>query len=337
MTHDTRTTDEIERDIALDRSRMSSTIDDLQKKFSVDAIVDDLGHMARDLGDDLGHTISRTVGRNPAAMVVIGIGLAWLVLGASRNTSHGDPVLRSGHRSADQRGGASGRAVPAHDGAWFGGSQRRQTGNGSAHSSATLNGGAWMMDRAKTAAADTASSVADTASDLSDWLSHGLDDLSEAAKARVISARRAAHDAQDASEAVMRRGAGAAADLFRDQPLVVGALAVAFGAALGSMLPHSKLEDDTMGAHSDQLFRDAQAIYREERDKAMAMLGGAAGDVKEEMADIGTDLKEEAADALPEGKTVAAVVADRATEAGKRVYDSAKDRAASSQPGSRPS
>lgn len=338
MTHETRTADDIERDIADERSQMSNTINDLQKKFSVDAIADDLGHMVRDLGDDFGRTVSRTVGRNPAAMVVVGAGLAWLILGASRNTSVNQTDARSRRNSGSPRqfetwGNDPLRAERAteealnEDGAWFGAGRRKRNSGDSAsqRSYGTPNGATSMMERAKDAVSDASSSVGHAASDLSDRLSHGLEDLSEAAKTRVISARRAAHDARDASEAAMHRGATAASDIFREQPLVVGALAVAIGAALGSLLPHSKIEDDTMGESSDRLFREAQEVFREERDKAMAVVKGAASDVKDEIRDIRSDLKSEAADVLPEDKTIGDVVVNRAADATSRVYKNAKN------------
>ena len=39
MTNDTRTADDIERDIEAERTRMSGTINELQRKFSVEGIV----------------------------------------------------------------------------------------------------------------------------------------------------------------------------------------------------------------------------------------------------------------------------------------------------------
>lgn len=340
MTHNNRTADEIERDIANERAQMSDTFKDLQQRFSVDAITDDLGHMVREFGDDLGRTISKTVGRNPAAMIVVGAGLAWLVLGANRNLSDSHGSARSNNRrNHTQRGDPVDNLAPDDENSWYGDEQtwrnRLHQGGGFSHNRENSNGSTGMMDRAKHAVSDAAEGASDKASDLADRLSHGLDDLSEAAKARVMSARRAAHDARDASEAAMNKGTEAAADMFREQPLVAGALALAFGAAVGSMLPHSRLEDGTMGKHSDQLFNDAQDIYREERNRAMAVVKGVARDVKDEFSDVGSDLKSEAKDVMPDGKSIADVVIDRASEASKRIYDSAKDNAASSQTDSR--
>jgi hypothetical protein len=81
MTHDTRTADEIERDIQRERAQMSDSINNLQEKFSVDSIVNDLGNMFRAQGEDLSRTFSQTVGRNPAAVALVGVGLAWLIIG----------------------------------------------------------------------------------------------------------------------------------------------------------------------------------------------------------------------------------------------------------------
>ncbi len=339
MTHNFRTADDIERDIENERAQLSDRFNDLHQKFSVDAITDDLGHMARELGDDLGHMLRRTVGRNPAAMVVVGAGLAWLALGTNRNLSgRHDPARSGNRRNFGQRSGSD-RYAAEDDQSWDSDRHARSSSqsSGTSNGRGTLNGATAMMGRAKHAMSDTAGGITDTASDYFDRLSHGLEDLSDAAKERVISARRAAHDAREASEAAMSKGSAAAADMFKDQPLVAGALALAFGAAIGSMLPHSRMEDDAMGAQSDQLFLDAQNIYREERDRAMAVIKGVARDVKDEFSDIGSDLKSEAREMMPDDTTVADVVVDRATEAGKRVYDNAKDTAASSQPDSRKS
>lgn len=334
MTHDTRTSDDIEREISKERSQLSSSMNALQQKFSGDAIVDDLGHIVRDLGGDVSRTLRQTVGRNPAAVAVVGVGLAWLFLGGNRSQSsqsadaRSDPGFASQRHSSqwDSGGLPTDRAREGtlyDDSAWFrdGPSARGRGGHAASHR------GNGMFANASAAVGDATNSMSHAASDLTEQLSHGLHDLSDKAKARVLAARRAAHDARQSSGAAMGARTEAATDFFKEQPLVVGALAVAFGAAIGSMLPHSRMEDDTMGASSDQLYRDAQAVFREERDKAMAVVKGAAHDVQDEMSDIGSDLRSEAEELLPEDKNLGAAVVDRAADAATRVVDGAKDRA----------
>ncbi len=345
MTSDTRTSEEIERDITDERAQLTDTISDLQKKFSVEGIMNDVGTMVRDQGGDFGRSVSDTVGRNPAAVVLVGVGLAWLFLGKDRKHadsptySHSSGQVFVNNRARPSPTRWDDRALPADrmdesawpdDCAWYDGPAandprlRGSDGRGRAHH-ASANGGSGngMMKSVRDAArsagdrlSGAASDMGEATSDMTDRLSHGLDDLSEEAKSRVVAARRAAHETRLSSGDAMRRGSRHASDFYRDQPLVVGALAVAMGAAIGGMLPSSRVEDDAMGDSSDRFFDEAQDVLREEREKAKAVLRTAASDAKDEMQDAKQDMK-------AAGDTVA----DRASEAAERVAEGAKDEA----------
>lgn len=303
MTSNSRTADEIERDIVGERAAMSDTINDLQDKFSINAIVNDLSEMARVQGGDLGRTISDTVSRNPTAVVMTTVGLAWLFLGQGRKTKErrsGDDWYDAGRRPMDD------------------GYQSQK-----AHQQTTAHD---VMDRIRASAA----SVGIAASDLTERLSHGLENLSDDAKSRVLAARHNAYEARQSSQAAMKKGANAASGFFDDQPLVMGALAMAAGAAIGGLMPHSRMEDNAMGAASDQLYADAQALYREERDKAVTAAKVAATDVKDEVKDAADDLK----GLVPEDKNIGQVIVDRTAEAAKRVVDHATGSASGKPKGS---
>ncbi len=342
MKNDNRSSDEIEREIVHERAQMSDTIDDLQKKFSVEAIVSDVRDMFRGQGADLGRAISQTVGRNPAAVVLVGVGLAWLFLGQNGKPTANATVRQSGQASGRRDGQFPSTRQDNNDRYWYGDSQISGNRHSPGRGGEGETQGQWGADEASTGVTgsirDAAATVGDTArhaatslghtaSDLTQRLSEGLHDLSDEAKARVVSARRAAHEARVSSEALMKRGSRGATDFFEDQPLVVGALAVALGAAIGSALPHSRLEDETMGESSDQLFADAQAMFREERDKAMAVVKSAARDVKDEIGQMGSDLRSEVGDMLPDNKNLGDTIVDRTTNAASRVIEGAKDEA----------
>lgn len=342
MINDTRTADDIERDIEEERAQMSGTINDLQKKFSVEGIVSDIGAMFRDQGGDAGRYISETVGRNPFAVALVGAGLAWLILGKGRSTSAASP-----RKDRDTSYGGNwgrtftmgrnpGEAVEDGDRSWFDDygmaenqRPRPQRAGGPMNVAADAANGVMGALRSGAGAvvdavSSAAGSVRDSAMDLTDRLSSGTEGLSEEAKARVLAARRMAHDARDASQQALHEGGRMAANLFTDQPLVIGALAVAVGAGLGSLLPHSQIEDDALGAHSDRMFADAQRVFREERDKAMAVVKAAATEATGALKDTGSEL----ADLLPDGKTAGNVIVDHITDAAARVTNTAKDEAA---------
>jgi hypothetical protein len=113
-------------------------------------------------------------------------------------------------------------------------------------------------------------------------------------------------------------------NLFSDQPLVMGALAIAVGAAIGGLLPHTQIEDDALGATSDRLFAEAQRVFREERQKAMQVIKAAATEATGALKDTGAEL----ADLLPAGKTAGNVIVDQISDAARRVSNTAKEEAA---------
>lgn len=326
MTNDTRSTDEIERDIESERAQMTGSINDLQKKFSVDAIVTDLGSMFRGQGGNLTRSFTETVGRNPTAVALVGVGLAWILLGQGRtDPAHAQtwsPSRRKASRQSPPIGRGQGSRMvytPRDDSTesdtdqnWFHDFESNTPAewdqadtDHSGETSGLLDGvrdGAAAMAGAVSQAAGA---VRATAVDLTDRLAHGTEGFTDEAKARVLAARRLAHDARTASKVTIARGGRAVTNLFEEQPLAVGALAVAFGAALGGALPHSRIEDQAMGADSDRLFADAQRVFHEEREKATALLKSAATDAKAATEDAGATFADRVFDGKPAGEAIA--------------------------------
>ncbi len=81
MSTDTRTPDEIERDIEHERAALTHTIDDLQDRFSFEGVVNQIGEQLRENGGDISRTVGRSVRENPMALALTGVGLAWLIFG----------------------------------------------------------------------------------------------------------------------------------------------------------------------------------------------------------------------------------------------------------------
>ena len=98
----------------------------------------------------------------------------------------------------------------------------------------------------------------------------GLDSLPEAARARVLKARRAALSAQDKVEAYTRRAAARTRTFHHQQPLAVGALALGLGALIGALLPATRREDEILGRERDALMRKAQQALETEMGKLAA-------------------------------------------------------------------
>lgn len=79
-----KTPQEIEREIEVEREQLASSLDALTDKFSVDNMVRTVSDQASQHGGEVATNLMRTVKSNPAAAVLAGVGIAWLIASSSR-------------------------------------------------------------------------------------------------------------------------------------------------------------------------------------------------------------------------------------------------------------
>lgn len=362
MTSDTRSPKEIEREIEEQRSDLTSNLEDLQDKFSIDTVVRQIGDQFREHGGDMGRSISNQVKANPIPLALTGIGLAWLMFGSAsqpqprRHTSDDSAEDRYSSAEREFRRTREARGLPytppttystdhsASEPSWA-----RDDDDSSASVGERLSGSAGAVkdktagatqsakdglasasasvgdaaSSAKSAVGDAAQSAKQSLSTAGSRIAEGTEALTEEGRKRVIAARQKAVEMRRSAARSMSQGTDAAADLYDRQPLVMGALALAVGAALGGALPRTKTEDDLMGAQSDDLFDQAERILEEEKAKALSV----TDTVKEEVRDIAAETKADLDSGAPGDKSAVEAVGDKAKSAAKRVADKAKSEA----------
>ncbi|WP_157057456.1 hypothetical protein [Loktanella sp. 3ANDIMAR09] len=169
---------------------------------------------------------------------------------------------------------------------------------------------------------DTASETNSRIDDLRHRLAEGTEHLSDAARARVIAARERAVRAQRSARRTMHDGSDAATDLFDRQPLVIGALAFALGAAVAALLPKTRTENSYLGAQRDALMDEAERIFQEESSRARAALDTAQTEMTSAARDV-TDTAARAARSAVDDATEAAK--DAAHEVETKARSSAKE------------
>lgn len=181
--------------------------------------------------------------------------------------------------------------------------------------------------RAGQGAADAGRSASDRAARMRDSLAEGTQDLSDAARARVIDARARFIDARRRADRAARDyaswGADGVSDFIEKQPLVAGALALAVGAALAGSLPRTRREDEMFGEKSDQLYDEAERIFRRERAKVEDVARAAA----DEARTIVDEKHRQADESAPGRKSAVEAASDEVRTASERIADRAKEEA----------
>lgn len=224
---------------------------------------------------------------NPLAAALIGGGALWLLIGNDKLKSAASSVSAATAPLADM--GARGQRAAASTLEKGYDSVRDRASRMQDEASRGFHEG---LRHARSAASDAMSGTADTLSDRFDEGTSGAremwDRLSE-----VMPRKETLAQAQSSLS-----------DLFERQPLVLGAVGLAIGAAMAGALTKSGLEDEWIGEASDSLKADLSA-----RAGAVSQSVGEASDtMKAELGDAGAEF------------------VDRVKQAGRDAMDSAQEK-----------
>lgn len=239
-------TNRIERDLEATRARLDATIGALQQKLSPGQLLDQsLAYLKDSGGGEFAGNLKHNVQANPMPVALIGVGLAWLMMGG--NGQKQPPAYTWPGDGASASRGLFDRAESAAA------SVRRSASETAEAFEARVH-----------AAKGTALGISQNVGESIGAFGARIDDAMQSAKAGSQAA--VDHVRQTAASAVegARDSAGRAAGYLQDQPLLLGALGVSVGALLAAVLPPSKAEDQLLGSLRDDL-----------RDKAGEVAGAA--------------------------------------------------------------
>jgi hypothetical protein len=188
---------------------------------------------------ETGSSIGNTVWRNPIPFALFGLGLGMLIVKRVRNADGG--TMRSSGRESDRDMGY-GMATPRYSG------MARQYGAPGEYAGAARQYGA-----------SNRGALRDTAIGLMHGTGETVSNLGHRAKEGALSARRG-----------FQR-------LVHENPLAVGAAAVAVGAAVGLALPSTRIEQEYMGEASEKIVDKAQQAARDAMDRVKSAAQGETG------------------------------------------------------------
>lgn len=266
--------DHIQDGIEAERAELEQKLSALNDHVSVEALTAEAGQHLRAASGDVVQKLLERFGRNaqshPLAVAAVGAGVSWLLSGAGARSSDPEPVMR---RSM----GAYNGPKPAE-----GDPDRDTPVMVATHSTKRPPE---MLERvhdrasdALGAAQDQLSDLRQQANDMRSRIAEGTEELSAEARARVIAAREKALEVAQASGRKMRYAGQAGADFAKDNPLVVGGIALALGAAVAGALymRHSAQTDDNAVADDSDAFSEADRVFEEELARARAVQNTAA-------------------------------------------------------------
>ena len=275
-----RSSAEIEREVEGTRAQLTETLGALRDSASPGQLMDRaVDYLRGSGGADFTRNLGEAVRDNPLPVLLIGAGIGWLLLSGKQDkggsgraepqrllpaptTTSQAEKRRSGAVRVGPAGGdegpplaerASSAAGAARERAGAAVEGVRDAASGMAEQAGDAVGGAYR------AAADIAGSMAE--------------DVGATVRA---AARRAGDLGQEAREQAGRLGGSAQQGLgwlLREQPLVLGALGVALGAAVGAVLPGTRVEDRLMGETSDAAAEKATAAAQQVSSRAQEVAG----------------------------------------------------------------
>jgi ElaB/YqjD/DUF883 family membrane-anchored ribosome-binding protein len=251
----------LERDIDRTRASLGRTVDALERRLSPGELVDQALGMAREHGGEFATNLGRSVRNNPMPVILTGVGLAWMM--ASSNEPR----------------------APVHRSAGYGGYEEwtsDSVGETGSESGGPLKSG---VSSAKSALG----AMGEKASRAKDSLKHSVGSLSDSASEAVSGTSDRMRTQGERMRMQSQRLRSNFETLMEEQPLIVGAIGIALGAALGAAFPRTESEDRLLGETRDSAMRAAKERAAE-----------AYEDVKETAADVVSSARSKGSDSQHE-------------------------------------
>jgi ElaB/YqjD/DUF883 family membrane-anchored ribosome-binding protein len=311
--------EQIRAQIEATRSQMGETIDAIQEKLSLSNITEQVketvsehitsavetakdavygatigkagdfmqnvgksfGDMTGNMGEslsDAGTSVYRTARRNPLPFALIAAGVGLLIL-QNRRSGNGGSYARSYRYDYD----AGNYIDEGNESYSTGGKNRRQKSTLNTASKKVSNAASSAYEGVTGAASSAYSGVSDAANSAYQGLTSAAGTAYEQVGNVGTQARRVAGQAQDQYEYYLE-----------ENPLAVGAVALAVGAAVGFMLPSTSYEGALMGEYRDNLVQKASDAARDAYGKVQQVASEVGGKVQEVAGEAIRTAREEA-------------------------------------------
>jgi ElaB/YqjD/DUF883 family membrane-anchored ribosome-binding protein len=267
-----RSSTEIESDIRQTRGRMDATLDEIGNRLSARSLLNsaldwwesrNTGTRSGGAAKDTYETIALRVKENPIPALLVGAGVAWMIIDATtgydkKTEADSGPAISKGMRS----GGA-----PDSPSEYLGDPREySDSGPGVAESVKST------LENAKQSATEVAGAAKEKVSALGEAANEAAEEVSRRAQKAYQEGRSTTVKIGRSIESGYRSSAEQLENAMEEYPLAVGIGFAALGALIGVLLPRTRREDELLGEHSDQLVEATKEKGQEllERGKVVA-------------------------------------------------------------------
>jgi hypothetical protein len=233
-----KSAEEVEREVEATRGSIDRTVEALKDKMTPPQIFDEVMQGMGSAGSKMVNTLGDQVRENPVPLALIGLGLAWLVVGSRRDRAPDYYAERRSFASDQDYGYASSKPS--------------------------------LKERAGEAVSNAKAKIGDAVS--------GLGEMPVAERAQAL-----AGSAMDAADQAKRRAQQTFDSALDRDPLIIGALGVVVGAAIGAAIPASRVENRYAGPLRDKVVDKTKVVAQEGLDTVREAAQAAYGSVKEEL------------------------------------------------------
>lgn len=259
----TRSPEEIERDVEATRSDIDRTVEALKEKMTPRNIANEMmGSVRNSKAGRRAVRLSHQAQDNAVPLALIGAGLAWMFFNNRSSSSYETRTY------VDYDTDYAGAPESGYLGAEYEPDNSSRTG-------ALRQKARGFTDNAKSAIGARADRARQAAASARDSLSSTASSAAQRARTAASSARQqAVHYGHRAEETFM--------ETLDREPLIIGALGVAVGAAVAASLPSTPVEDRYVGPWRDRALDEGKTRAREGMRQAKEVARAAADTLKQE-------------------------------------------------------
>jgi ElaB/YqjD/DUF883 family membrane-anchored ribosome-binding protein len=268
----------LQREASVARVGLSSALDDLKESVSTTALTNGAMTFAKEGSTAVARAAIDRAMASPLAAMLIGAGVVMLMSGGNKDSKVGAAV---------DKGNEALRSIPgalAGVGSSLAGAASSAMSGLARASGAVSDTAAATADKVKTAATDASEMAAGTYDKASEMATDAYGKAKSTVGDLASQGREQGKQAIDQTQAMVSEAQGRLEQFAREQPILVAALGVAFGAAIGASLPMTRAEQEYMGSAARKAGELGTDIAKRVADTVTDKVSG--GDIKAKVGEV---------------------------------------------------